>query len=297
MSAAEEISVALGIDRAYAPHAAAVIDSVVRHALGARFRFVILHSGVEASLRARVESAAPGARFDWCEIGDEDVPAMADREHFSRAILFRLGIEKHAPADCRRMLYLDADVIVARDVRELWNVDLGGRPLGAVIDCFVDAVEFAARWNLPGEAPAYFNSGVLLIDLERVRAERLFTKAIEFTIAHIDEIYLADQDALNCVTWGRWARLDNIWNVQRHMVIPSLIAQIDADKLLGERAPAIIHYTGPEKPWLPEGYHPWAWAYWESLNRTSFKHEVAQRHGMGAMKRLMLLQRYLRRRA
>jgi lipopolysaccharide biosynthesis glycosyltransferase len=297
MSAAGEVDIALGVDRAYAPHAAAVIASVARHALGARFRFIILHAGVEPSLRARVEQAAPGARFNWSEVGDDDVPAMADREHFSRAILFRLGIEKHAPADCRRLIYLDADVIVAADVRDLWSVDLGDAPIGAVADCFVDAEAFAERWNLPAGAPSYFNSGVLLIDLQRVRAERLFSKAIDFSAAHIDEIYLADQDALNHVCWGRWARLEPKWNVQRHMAIPSLIAQTPVDRQLGRGAPAIIHYTGPEKPWLAEGYHPWSWLYWESLARTPFRDEVARQQCIGPMKRFMLWQRYLRRRA
>ena len=295
MSAADVIDIALGIDRGYAPHAAAVIASVVRHAPGADLRFVILHDGVEPDLRARVEAAAPGAAFEWCEIKDADVPAMANREHFSRAILFRLGLEKHAPADCARMLYLDADVIVAADVRALWNTDLGGAPLGAVIDCFVDAHAFAARWGLPSEAPAYFNSGILLIDLERVRAERLFTKAIDFAVAHIGEIYLVDQDALNFVCWGRWARLENAWNTQRHMVIPSLIAQTPRDRQLQGRAPAIIHYTGPEKPWLSEGYHPWSWLYWENLQRTPFFDEVARRYGVGPLKRFILWQRHLRR--
>lgn len=295
MSAADVINIALGIDRAYAPHAAAVIASVTRYAPTAGLRFVILHDGIEPELRARVEATAPSARFDWCEISDADVPAMADREHFSRAILFRLGLEKHAPVDCGRMLYLDADVIVAADVRVLWNTDLGGAPLGAVIDCFVDANAFAARWGLPAEAPTYFNSGILLIDLERVRAERLFAKAIDFTLAHIDEIYLADQDALNFVCWGRWARLDNVWNAQRHMVIPSLIAQTPRERQLLGRKPAIIHFTGPEKPWLSEGYHPWSWLYWENLRRTPFFQEVARRYGIGPLKRFMLWQRHLRR--
>lgn len=292
--ALNEVDIALGVDRAYAAHAAAVISSVVAHAPGAQLRFLILHSGVERALQMTVEHAAPGAKFAWREIGDADVPAMAQREHFSRAILFRLGIERHAPADWRRVLYLDADVIVNRDVRELWREDLGEAPIGAVIDCYVDAPEFAERWSLAREGSAYFNSGVLLIDLEHVRAERLFTRAIEFCAEHLDEIYLADQDALNAVAWGRWARLPNAWNVQRHMVIPSLIAQTPVDRQLGAEAPAIIHFTGPEKPWTM-GYHPWSWLYWRALKRTAFVRDVSKRYRMGPVKRLMLWQRWLKR--
>lgn len=290
-----EVSIALGIDRAYAPHAAAVIASAVRHALGARFRFLILHVGVERALQARVEQAAPDAVFIWREIGDADVPPMADREHFSRAILFRLGIEKYAPAEWPRLLYIDSDVIVNRDVRELWRADLDGKPIAAVIDCYVDPIAFAERWSLPADAPAYFNSGVLLIDLDRIRAERAFSEAIDFIVAHLDEVYLADQDALNYALWGRWKRLETIWNVQRHMVLPALVAQIDEQRRLGRRAPGIIHYTGPDKPWTA-GYHPYSWLYWENLARTPFHDEVARATGIGPFKRFMLWQRWLRRR-
>lgn len=291
---ANNVDIALGVDRAYAPHAAVVIASVIAHATDVNLRVLMLHTGVERDLQERVEQAAPGAQFVWREIGDADVPAMAQREHFSRAILFRLGIEAHAPADWRRVLYLDADVIVNRDVRELWRTDLGIAPIGAAIDCYVDASAFAERWSLPRERAAYFNSGVLLIDLERVRAERLFSRAIRFCADHMDEIYLADQDALNAVTWGRWARLPNAWNVQRHMAIPSLIEQTPADRQLGGEQPAIIHFTGPEKPWTT-GYHPWSWLYWRAAKKTPFLREVAQRYGIDPLKRFVLWQRWLRR--
>ena len=56
--------------------------------------------------------------FVWTAVSDDDMPPFAGREHFSRAILFRLGLEKLAPPDCRRVIYLDADITVLADVRE-----------------------------------------------------------------------------------------------------------------------------------------------------------------------------------
>src|SRR5262245_58233489 len=88
-AATDVIDVALGVDAKYAPHAAAVIAGVVHNAPGTRFRFIILHTGIDDALKARVEKTAPNARWVWREVGDEDLPAWADREHFSRAILFR----------------------------------------------------------------------------------------------------------------------------------------------------------------------------------------------------------------
>lgn len=290
-----EIDVALGFDENYAPHAAAVIASVVAYAPGARFRFIILHSGVTPEMQARIAASAPGMRFVWTEVADEDIPPFAKREHFSRATLFRMGLEKLAPQDCRRVLYLDADMTVLADVRELAAVDLEGAPVAAAVDGFVDARQFAGRWNLP-PGPGYFNAGVLVIDLDKVRAETLFTKAIDFFTRHDAQLTLADQDALNWACWGRWKRVDVAWNAQRHMAIPSLIAEIPEDRRLNGRAPKIVHFTGPEKPWAPGAYHPWAWLFWNSLARTAYARDVRRASGMDFLKLLRLRLRWQLRR-
>lgn len=290
-----EVDVALGFDANYAPHAAAVIASVVAHAPSARFRFIILHTGVTPAMQGRIAASAPGMRFVWIEVGADDMPAFEGREHFSRAILFRLGLEKLAPQDCRRVLYLDADITVLADVRELATVDLEGAPVAAAIDGYVDAKMFAEMWGLaPG--PGYFNSGVLVIDLERVRAERLFTEAIRFFTRNDAKLTLADQDAVNWACWGRWKRVDVAWNAQRHMAIPSLIAEMPEDRRLNGRAPKIIHFTGPEKPWTPGAYHPWAWLYWKSLERTAYARDVRRASGMDFLKLLRLRLRWQLRR-
>jgi lipopolysaccharide biosynthesis glycosyltransferase len=296
-AAQDVVNVALGIDRAYAPHAAATIASIVRNAPGVRLRLLILHSGVERPLRRSVERSAPGMEFVWSEIGDHEAPQMDNREHFSRAILFRLGIETHAPADWSRLIYVDADTIFAADIRELWRTNLGRSPIAGVVDCFIDAGAFGRKWGLPENDAGYFNSGVLLIDLERVRSEQLMTTALDFATSHLSELRFVDQDALNYAFWGRWLRLDTRWNVQRHMVIEALSAELPPDRRLIGQQPAIIHYTGPEKPWVRDGYHPWSWLYWESLSQTPFFAEVAREQRVGPVRRLILWQRWLRRRA
>lgn len=286
------MDIALGFDANYAPHAASVMAAVRRFTPGVRLRFIILHEGVDGELRRKVESVAPDATWLWREIHPDDFPAFSDRDHLKRATLFRLGLEKHAPADCRRVLYLDSDLAILADLRPLWETDLEGHPLAAVIDAWVD-IEFTRRWGLEGEGP-HFNGGVLLLDLEKVREEKLFTKAIEFVAAHEPELEYGDQDALNCVFWRRWKQLDVAWNVQRFQAMPETARDLPAHKRL-HGAPAIVHFTGPEKPWLPGIWHPWAWTYWRSLAQTPFAGEVAEKHGVGALQRARLWLRWLRR--
>lgn len=289
------IELAMGFDDRYAPHAAVAIRSVVAATPGTAMRFTIVHDGLTDARRRQIEGVAPNAEFRWVEVNDSDIPAYASREHFSRAILFRLGLETAAPADCKRILYIDTDVICTRDIRELWAVDMGGLPIAAVEDCFVRPADFAARWGLDPAHDGYFNSGILLIDMEAVRREHGFQHAIEFVAHHAAEVRFADQDALNFVFWGRWKKLDIIWNAQRHMALPSLAADLPAHMRLNGRAPAIAHFTGPEKPWVLAGYHPWAWLYWRALEKTAFAAEVRKTSGIGPTGKARILFRWLRR--
>lgn len=293
-SAADRIDIAFGVDGNYAPHLSAVIRSIVRHAPGAKFRFILLYEDFDAARRAACESVAPGAEFVWTEISDSDMPGFDDHMHFTRAILFRLGLAHLAPRDCKRVIYLDADLIVTDDIRKLWSTDLGGAALGAVEDGYVDPVAFAARWGVTQTPARYFNSGVLLIDLEQSRRDGLFGEALKFVAEHGDKLTLTDQDALNWAYRGRWRRLDVVWNVQRHMVIPSLIGEVAEGNRLGAKSPAIVHYTGPEKPWLPGVYHPWAWLYWRALSETQFAREVSARYRVKMGDRFKMWVRWLR---
>jgi len=272
MSAVTDI--AMGFDNRYAPHAAAVIASIVRNAPGAQFRFIIVHDGVDAGRRAQLEAISPGSTFVWAQVTDDDLPKF-QYGHLNRAILFRLGLEKLAPADCHRVAYIDADTVVFGDVRELAALDLGESAIGAVHDHYVDPVDFGKRWSLASPKPRYMNSGVLVIDLDRVREQKLFSQASSIIGQHESTtLPYGDQDALNIVAWDRWAELPSHWNVQRFM---------SREDIAATRAPSLVHFVGLDKPWLPKIWHPWGWAYWDNLRRTPFADDVARTYKVSPM--------------
>ena len=288
------IDIAMGYDAGYAPHAAAVLASVVAYAPGQRFRFIILYCDMDDKLRKRVESVAPDQEWVWIEVREEDLPEFVSRDYFNRTTLFRLGLERLAPADCERVLYLDADIALLRDVRELWTADLKGQPLGAVPDAYIDPEEWRQGRGLePGGD--YLNAGVLLVDLAMVREEKLFSKSIDYLATHQKECYFYDQDAMNYAFWKHWTPLEAIWNVQRHMSQPEIVHEIPEHRRLNGRMPALIHYLGKDKPWQPHAWHPWAWAYWRGLRRTDFVKDVARSNGLGPLARFRLWLRWLRR--
>lgn len=292
---APEIAIAMAFDTFYAPHAASVIASITRHASTDAIRYLIMQSGIDAATRAKVESCAPRARFDWIDIDESMFPEMADRGHINRTTLYRLGLARIAPPDLARLIYLDSDLTICADIAELWRTDLDGKPLGAVLDPGQDAAEFAARWRLAG-AHGYFNAGVLLIDLEAARAARLFDKALAFQIEHGPTLPWNDQDSLNWAAWGNWRALAPAWNVQRVNLLEDVEMGGKVRERLTRAAPWIVHYTTEHKPWLPQSWHPWAWLYWDNLARTPFFRDVAARHGFDRAKRFKAWARWMLRR-
>ena len=119
---------------------------------------------------------------------------------------------------------------------------------------------------------------------------------MQFVANHDHLVQFSDQDALNWVQWGRWQPLPYQWNAQRMNVIASLAVDLPPDQQFHERLPGIVHFTGPEKPWVSNGYHPWSWVYWENLAHTPFFDEVVRKEGMGWLQRQWLWLRWLRRR-
>lgn len=292
----DQMDIAFGFDNNYAPHVAAAVASIAAAADDiSSIRFLLLHTGIPDARRKRVEAAAPRARFEWIEVRPSDLPAVTGREaisHINEATFLRLATERVAPLDCHRLIYLDADLTVQSDLRALWESDLGNNYLGAVHDA-IDDKEFAGRWGLPANPLGYFNAGVLLIDLDKVREEKAFSRALTFILDNNPP--LADQDALNWVAWGRWTRIPTRWNVQRHVAIGyQLDKQIGAEGITGNSA-SIVHFTGVEKPWVRNAYHPWSWIYWAALRRTSFFEEVERKSGVRGFDLLRLQLRWARR--
>jgi lipopolysaccharide biosynthesis glycosyltransferase len=171
----------------------------------------------------------------------------------------------------KRVLYLDVDIIVNGDLRPLWNTNLGNKVCAAVIDPGVDGTDFAAQWSLssPGQ---YFNAGMMLIDLDRLRSKPYLQHAIAILGDPTKHCEYADQDALNIALWNEWLPVDPGYNFQRKF----LYDQFAAWKSLNpeRREPVIIHYTERYKPWQRSEWHPYAWLYLRSLLETPFKQEV-----------------------
>ena len=82
------------------------------------------------------------------------------------------------------MLYLDGDIVVKKSIRELWNLEFHGKIIGALMDAFSKPY----RSNIDLEPDdIMFNSGVMLIDLEKWRRNDIEKKLLKFIAAKTAE--------------------------------------------------------------------------------------------------------------
>lgn len=168
-----------------------------------------------------------------------------------------------------RVIYLDGDAIARKDLTPLWQMDLQGKCIAAALAPGVQAIlerheksrardartagekTLARGVKLDGiDMRRYFNSGVMVLDLDRIHAAGLAGRMmdIEATARYTSR----DQDWLNMVFRDETLILDPIWNsgwgnprTDKRFVSPELRAYFRESR----EDPAIIHYTGFEKPW------------------------------------------------
>ena len=131
---------------------------------------------------------------------------------------------------------------------------------------------------------AYFNAGVLLIDLRKWR--NINERTIEYLQANPGLPFL-DQDALSHVVAGHFVRLDPRYNAFSYLAFPDGRSRMDkirgfakdyaAIRKIWRNDPRIIHYAGSNKPWSLHAEttaleHIW----WDYAGRSPISDRLAQ---------------------
>lgn len=187
----------------------------------------------------------------------------------------------------RKILYLDIDMLILDDVAKLYQFDLGNYALAASRD-FVSLVEIGAftnnfelylRHDLGLKRRCdYFCSGVMLMDLAKLRQEK-FTKRCLAKLQKISTPLYVDQDILNCLYKDKVKYLPERWNIMALCFDSSIIEQVkktsgdNQQKLLAYwrliHHPGIIHFSGGVKPWLKKS-SPFASWWWQTAKGSPF---------------------------
>lgn len=185
-------------------------------------------------------------------------------EHFSVEMYYRIFATEFLPKDLDRILWLDADIVTIKSLESLYHLDLQGHSIAACghreNDEDVKLINSSACQRLKlGSDTVYFNSGVLLMDLNKIR--KTFDKSATLDLIYKMENVLEnpDQDILNIMYQHDVLVLDkSIYNYQVHYDWKAI-----KEKENIQDCAVIIHYVGPAKPWKPTTYHFTYDFYWK----------------------------------
>ena len=217
----QPISISFCISDNYAQHLAVVVVSLLLNNPDCDFVFHVIHNSIrpetEAKLR-ELEKMYPHHKMVFHAIDGSafaGFPLPAKLAHVTREMYYRYLLPEILQ-DESRTIYSDVDVLCqAGDIRALWEMDLGGKPMGAVRNFGSNNypyVEHMVRIGMKRESPYYF-SGLLVMDLDQLRAEHFADACMKKTVELAEELMFPDMDVINAVLEGRVADIDPIWNM------------------------------------------------------------------------------------
>lgn len=241
--------VALALDQNLKQHFPTTLESLIENASGP-LRLWILARGLDVDYQKWIAAAWPEVpmtflNFDGIEYGD--ITRMIP--HITVSTMDRLVLPDLLP-DLKRITYVDIDTVTEGDVCELHSVDLKGLPLAARTSVYSVTDQWRTAGNLLSAQKASdlrrtmaakydfdfnnFNAGVLVLDLERMRADNF----VETYLPLVGRFGLHDQDILIMYVGPNRVELDEKWNA-----LPVLQEIVE---------PGIVHYAGGLKPWSDE---------------------------------------------
>lgn len=225
------------------------------------------HSPANRVKLAKVVAAFPSATLRYIDVEAAIRPyeKLLRKRVDSRWNIFTwapIFVPQVLPDATGNVLHLDIDMLVTADVSELFALDLGENLIAAVAEYGKgDPVITEAVWGkgiLPESVKRYFNTGTILFNIGKCRAERTWEKILAWYESHYEIASRIEQDAWNALYHDRTYLLPLKWNFHDRLMKTYLWRNPDDSLWQGnppreclEAAlhPSILHFWGPKKPW------------------------------------------------
>lgn len=276
----ENLVVVLGADDRYAMQLSVTIASILTYLKPNRsIQLFIIDNGLKESNKNKIEQILRRKKcsLTWLKAPEtiNNLPVLQRTPNITLAAYGRLFISELLPQTYQKAIYLDSDLVVERDLGELWEIEVGDNYLLAVQDLeipFISSPYGISRYQELGLAPnlKYFNSGVLVINLAKWRADNIGAKAIAYQLQNKEYLHHHDQEGLNAVVAGQWGELDPRWNQQTSIYkYPSWQNSPFSEFVYQQLVfcPYIVHFTGTTKPWN-SNLHPLNHLFFQYLDLT-----------------------------
>lgn len=257
----KEIPIFFTIDDKYAPYVSVAIASIIDNASKEyNYKIIIIYQELTNENIEKISKLQnDNFKIEFVYMKDT-LDAITDRvenrlrcDYFTLTIYFRLFIPEMFK-EYDKGIYIDSDIVVPGDISELYKFELGDNLIGACPDhSVVDIPEIINYMeNAIGvNRHEYINSGVLLMNLKKMREEKFDQRFLELLNKYHFDSIAPDQDYLNAMCNGNILYLDECWDAM----------PIEGRKELDN--PKLIHYNLFSKPWCYDNisYEDYFWKY------------------------------------
>ena len=265
----------------YAPYLGVAISSLIHHSFPQNeYLIYILERCISHKHKKQLKMLqTPNVRIEFCDVSDKlDGVRLFKVNHISEESTYRLLIPKIF-SEFDKILYLDSDIIILRDVAELYTEDISDYLIGCTRAWLLIDLANYIRNTLKLAVNDYFNPGVCLMNVPRLIGEKIAEKGL--SMLSKTRYLTQDQDVLNLLCQGNVKYLDSRWNVEWGYAT-GLIGDAVFDESRKNmpdtmRNPYIVHYASAYKPWThPE--LPMAEYFWLEARQTEFYYEILKKN-------------------
>ena len=193
------INIAYMVDNNYVPYMITSMHSAIKNKnKESVYNFYIIAENFSSENIEKIKKIKEN------NVNIEIIPARQktlDYSHLGRFASFKIAMQKiFIPdylEDVDKVLYLDADTLVQKDLNKIYSTNMGGAYIGATKDGLMyqfpeHITEIGLDWR-----KFYFNSGVMLLNLKDMRKDAIIEKSITYFNTHYE--VFGDQDILNVV--------------------------------------------------------------------------------------------------
>lgn len=262
-------------DKNYLPYLTVAIKSLVQKSKTQNeYRIYILTSDLtDEDFEVLKQMEQPNIKINRVDVNDK-IESIKDkvalRDYYSVSIYFRLFIPTLFP-QYKKAIYLDSDIILNRDIADMFNNNLGDNYVAAILDEVIwSSKEFTyyAVNALDVNEKQYFNSGVLVMNLDKFRENNIEDDFYKWVSLYNFGTVAPDQDYLNCICKNKVVYLDKGWN------------KMPMGEKLNDNELYLIHFNMFMKPWKYKDtmFNEYFWKYaeqtpfYETLRHTQNNH-------------------------
>lgn len=260
------------LDKNYLPPLQVLLTSLYINHFGEPITLYLLHSSIPQKSLEMLDKQCTSFGMTLCpvQISDSVFHDAPITKQYPQEMYYRLLAPHLLPPEAHRVLYLDPDVLVINSLLPLWETELRG--------CLFAAASHKGKTELInnlnqvrlGTESKYFNSGVLLIDLDVGRKKIVPKDVFQYAKEHAKGLLLPDQDVLNALYGNMTLELDDsLWNYDARNYNTYLLRSAgicDMDWVFSHTA--ILHFCGKSKPWNPGYLHRFGGLYKHYLQLT-----------------------------